>query len=955
MADTSSYRPSSGNPISEDDPFAELTRIMGFDPREKVHPQPAQPQSDFGIDLEKEMLGDFGIEEPVAQQTQQAYAPVQPAAPSIPQQPASIEQLPEPTDDLDLALSEFDLDLEGELDPRHLFAVDETAAPQPVVAQHARPVWDEPSLADAQDFAAPSETAVPGFESYEAPAQSFAQVTLPVEPFEQAAMQGQPFEQAAIQSQSFEQAAPEHEEWAAASDWDEEIASVDLDATDDGFEAAMAVEHEDEGAFERQLYDLLAGSDQPVAEAQPVSSDESWIADLDLPETIADEPVPAAADAAAQHGAMARDWRDQALAWQQASIAEPVRNEIPVEPVREQDVAQAESPIVDDVAQPFDVWSAGESADWRAAEADELVQPEPDQIEMLADELAADLAEEAIVPASTAEELVGDDATAQTPDMEPEAMQPFDERAFDSALADEMANASGNANGNWQPAGRSLNDQLMASLGTSQHAAAAGQRSFVAAPSMQHQAPDIETLEFTDERVTPSDDLDLPAVEYGDDPVPSNELDDFDAEFASAFNALNDEQTAQPARAEASAERSAPSQWERSGYGQEFEFGSGAMMAGAAAAASAAGIAGAKPQASHLSRVGTYEPEPEEAYAPQAAYAPKRRRAPVVKRSYMLAAAVAAIALVGGIGAYALSGGVGEGGIALVRADNDPVKVRPENPGGAVVPNQDNVVYDRVGSGQPLGGPAQDRLVSTSEEPVDLAAADQQAATDSLSALSGTDDETDGIDDGGATDLSAKDEDRLLPATDEASKSVPQEMVALAPRKVRTMIVKPDGTLEPREDDVAATPAVANAPAPAPTPVATRPAQAQTPAPVSQAPVAPAPVAQQPAPAPQPAPAQVAAAEPTLAPAPIEAAAAPSGWSVQIASQPTEAGAQASYDNLSRRYASVLSGKNMSIVKAEIAGKGTYYRVRVAASSRAEANQLCTSYKNAGGSCFVSQ
>jgi hypothetical protein len=43
------------------------------------------------------------------------------------------------------------------------------------------------------------------------------------------------------------------------------------------------------------------------------------------------------------------------------------------------------------------------------------------------------------------------------------------------------------------------------------------------------------------------------------------------------------------------------------------------------------------------------------------------------------------------------------------------------------------------------------------------------------------------------------------------------------------------------------------------------------------------------------------------------------------------------------------------IVKAEIAGKGTFWRVRVPAGSRNEAVKLCESYKSAGGSCFVSK
>jgi Sporulation related domain. len=51
----------------------------------------------------------------------------------------------------------------------------------------------------------------------------------------------------------------------------------------------------------------------------------------------------------------------------------------------------------------------------------------------------------------------------------------------------------------------------------------------------------------------------------------------------------------------------------------------------------------------------------------------------------------------------------------------------------------------------------------------------------------------------------------------------------------------------------------------------------------------------------------------------------------------------------------VLGDRQANIVKADIPGKGTFWRVRVPAGSRAEAVKLCESYKAAGGSCFVSK
>ena len=189
------------------------------------------------------------------------------------------------------------------------------------------------------------------------------------------------------------------------------------------------------------------------------------------------------------------------------------------------------------------------------------------------------------------------------------------------------------------------------------------------------------------------------------------------------------------------------------------------------------------------------------------------------------------------------------------------------------------------------------------------------------------------------------------------------------------MVVKPDGSLAPREEPVAAPVAASEPTDPTPQRVALQdqtgtvpqatdgdaPQAALKPAAkpqtVAKTPAA-APVAPQ-RPSDQPvniagevkpkADQQVASAQPQ-APAP-----AAGGWSMQIASQPTVEGAQSTYQDLARRYSSVLAGRSANIVKAEVAGKGTFYRVRVMAQSRDDAVKLCTSYKAAGGNCFVSK
>ncbi len=430
-------------------------------------------------------------------------------------------------------------------------------------------------------------------------------------------------------------------------------------------------------------------------------------------------------------------------------------------------------------------------------------------------------------------------------------------------------------------------------------------------------------------------------------------------------------------------------------------------------------------------------------------------------RGLMVAAAVAAVVVLGGAGVYAFLAGTGAVGTGseeprVIAADKGPVKVVPEERGGQSVPNQDKAVYDRV-AGQSDSGPKQEQLVTSTEEPVDVV---QRTLTPESLPYDGP------IEDDPATpaESAASDDDRLLPGVDDQAAEPDAgegNGPVVSPRKVRTMIVKPDGTLVAREEPapVETAPALAEATQPAAAadtaaPGASADANAQTAtagasasasadvglraqpqgtAPASPAdgderalqelastaveetapvrtvtttPVAPAgaapteaatsePAAAQapqgevmvgtPVPVSRPAEqpvdvvgtvtergrvtetaptetaalAEAPAAQPEAsaqAPAAAQPAAAnPGGYVIQIASLPSEAEAQSSYNSLSSKFGSVIGGRGVDIKRAEIANKGTYYRVRIPAGSREEANALCAKYKAAGGSCLVTR
>ena len=76
---------------------------------------------------------------------------------------------------------------------------------------------------------------------------------------------------------------------------------------------------------------------------------------------------------------------------------------------------------------------------------------------------------------------------------------------------------------------------------------------------------------------------------------------------------------------------------------------------------------------------------------------------------------------------------------------------------------------------------------------------------------------------------------------------------------------------------------------------------------------------------------------------------------VQVSSQKTEAEAQASYRALQRKFPDALGSHNPLIKRADLGGeKGTVYRAMVGPfGTREEAIRFCSSYRTAGGQCYV--
>lgn len=344
---------------------------------------------------------------------------------------------------------------------------------------------------------------------------------------------------------------------------------------------------------------------------------------------------------------------------------------------------------------------------------------------------------------------------------------------------------------------------------------------------------------------------------------------------------------------------------------------------------------------------------------------PKRRR------GLVLGGAVASLAAVTAAGYYLVIGDPGVGGKSgqppVIEARKAPVKVAPADPGGREFANENRKVYDRIGPSAP----------PRDAQPIDARGLSPVRPVEAKV----------GAQPGGAE----------APQQAAAQQSAAQQEDAGGPRKVKTLVVLPDGTIKSQEQP--AEPAQApvrvegiglnvGAPKPAQPPVvqAAKPAQvppAQVQVAQAARPAQPAQPAARPAQPAQPAarpaqPAQppvVQAARPAQPTQPAQAAprpaqpaqAAPAGaalqqaaapkvgqYVVQLASHGTEQEAMTAFGRLKGSYGTVLASETPLVQRADLGDKGVWYRLFVGKGTKGEADELCSALKTAGmKGCFV--
>jgi hypothetical protein len=323
--------------------------------------------------------------------------------------------------------------------------------------------------------------------------------------------------------------------------------------------------------------------------------------------------------------------------------------------------------------------------------------------------------------------------------------------------------------------------------------------------------------------------------------------------------------------------------------------------------------------------------------------------------------------MAGAVVVFKVGGHARSGAPPLILASTAPTRVAPPSQETIRTANESGALLTRD-TAQPT--PTPPKLVEPPEAPVDLAARPRPSPS-AVAAPSPT-----------ASAAAEVDSSPVAPSTDTpivataAPTATPISPVSADPNRVKTISVRPDGTLissgyeastaapastpspaQPEkvaaDDGEAASPAVAlptklSPPKSAARVVAKTDTTAPADAGAGPAPVTPKPKKPKPTPTPT-----TAEAEPKTDDA--TAPAAPSGgYAVQLAAPKSESEAKALAKSLQGRYSDALSGASMAVRKADRNGEAIY-RVRAVGLSRADAVAMCAKVKSAGGDCYVAK
>lgn len=313
---------------------------------------------------------------------------------------------------------------------------------------------------------------------------------------------------------------------------------------------------------------------------------------------------------------------------------------------------------------------------------------------------------------------------------------------------------------------------------------------------------------------------------------------------------------------------------------------------------------------------------------------PELREPPRRSRALGIFVASFALAAFAGVVWYAYDQGLRRGTettAPLIKADPRPAKLRPDQPGGLQVPNQDKLVYEamRPGDGET---PKVERLLPPPERPVAppppppppvaqaTPSAEAPVPPPAPAAVA-------------PVQLPSSTASATPAPTAQAAASPAPTDAGIPPARIVTPAPAPS---IPKPDDTPAPPAVTALPkieAGAPKPPAVTPA----PTPVAS------PEPAKPAPAPAPAAKPAALAPP-----------AAGNFRIQLGALREVPAAEAEWRRLKRRYPDELGSLDHRIQTVDLGpGKGIFYRIQSSGVSEASANAICAGLKAKSQPCIV--
>jgi hypothetical protein len=260
----------------------------------------------------------------------------------------------------------------------------------------------------------------------------------------------------------------------------------------------------------------------------------------------------------------------------------------------------------------------------------------------------------------------------------------------------------------------------------------------------------------------------------------------------------------------------------------------------------------------------------------------------------------------------------------FIKSDPMPYKVRPENPGGMQVENQDKLVYDRVAKGnapnrvENLLPPAEEPKAPPVKkvEPPPVAEAPKPAPEPEAAKVEPAKPEP-------AKAEAVKPEPaKPEPAKAEVAAVEPAKPEPAKPEPAKAEAAKPAEPEEAPEEDLAAAIAAAmgQAKPPAAKPAAEPPAETQV----------------------------------AAGPSPAPTAAASGAFHIQLASVLSEEAAQAEWKRVSSKNKDLLGAYKPLITKADLGERGVFFRLRAGPlADKAAADALCASLEEAKVGCIV--